>query len=301
MTVTLPRDRHLFGPGPKRILALDGGGVRGALSIGYLERLEKQIEGIAGKPIPLCDWFDLIGGTSTGAIIACALALGYRASDIRDRYKVLGPRVFRRPFYRLSGIQAKFDARSLIHELFEIYGERTLDSEDLRTGFAVVTKRLDSGSSWIVANNPRAHFWETPADASFIGNRHYRLVDLVRASAAAPYFFDPQPISIAPEMMPGVFVDGALNPQQSVALHVSAGHAPAVWIGMADRTRQPYDCFGWHRVIVSAQDDHAGRALDARSRNCGSFPCLSDVGFPAVRPGAHVLARRKSDGLEDQF
>jgi hypothetical protein len=220
MTVTLPRDRHLFGPGPKRILALDGGGVRGAISIGYLERLEKQIEDIAGKPIPLCDWFDLIGGTSTGAIIACALALGYRASDIRDRYKVLGPRVFRRPFYRLSGIQAKFDARSLIHELFEIYGDRTLDSEDLRTGFAVVTKRLDSGSSWIVANNPRAQFWETPADASFIGNRHYRLVDLVRASSAAPYFFDPQPISIAAEMPPGVFVDGALTPHNNPSLYM---------------------------------------------------------------------------------
>ncbi|HEV7602287.1 MAG TPA: patatin-like phospholipase family protein, partial [Bradyrhizobium sp.] len=63
------RDRHLFAPGPKRILSLDGGGVRGAISIGFLEKLEKVVEEIEGKPTLLGDWFDLIGGTSTGAII----------------------------------------------------------------------------------------------------------------------------------------------------------------------------------------------------------------------------------------
>ena len=70
-----PRDRHLFGPGPKRMLSLDGGGVRGAIAIGFLERLETLIEEIEGQPTLLCDWFDFIGGTSTGAIIAGALAV----------------------------------------------------------------------------------------------------------------------------------------------------------------------------------------------------------------------------------
>src|SRR5437762_2038917 len=60
------RDRHLFGPGPKRMLSLDGGGVRGAVAIGFLERLEKLIEDIEERPTLLCDWFDFIGGTSTG-------------------------------------------------------------------------------------------------------------------------------------------------------------------------------------------------------------------------------------------
>src|SRR5882672_7042887 len=92
----LPRDRHLFGPGPKRILSLDGGGVRGAITIAFLERLEKLIEEIEGKPILLGDWFDLIGGTSTGAIIACALALGYRAADVHEFYNSISPKIFRR-------------------------------------------------------------------------------------------------------------------------------------------------------------------------------------------------------------
>ena len=68
------RDRHLLGAGPKRILSLDGGGVRGVISIAFLERLEKEISEIEGRPTLLGEWFDLIGGTSTGAISngACA-------------------------------------------------------------------------------------------------------------------------------------------------------------------------------------------------------------------------------------
>ncbi len=74
------RDRHLFGPGPKRVLALDGGGVRGALTVAFLERIETLLSERDGKDSPLGDYFDLVGGTSTGAVIAGALALGYRTA-----------------------------------------------------------------------------------------------------------------------------------------------------------------------------------------------------------------------------
>jgi predicted acylesterase/phospholipase RssA len=83
------------------MLSLDGGGVRGAIAIGFLERLESLIEEIEGRRTLLCDWFDFIGGTSTGAIIAGALALGYRATEVRKFYHALGPRVFRRSFWRI--------------------------------------------------------------------------------------------------------------------------------------------------------------------------------------------------------
>ena len=53
-----PRDRHLFGPGPKRMLSLDGGGVRGAIAIGFLERLESLIEEL--KAGGLCSAIGLI-------------------------------------------------------------------------------------------------------------------------------------------------------------------------------------------------------------------------------------------------
>jgi len=213
-----PRNRHLFGPGRKRILALDGGGVRGAMTIGFLERLEEIVAEIEGRKTRLCDWFDLIGGTSTGAIIATGLALGYGAAEMREFYAQLGPRVFRKPFFRLTGWQAKFDSRRLLAELEAVIGERHLDSEDLATGLCLVLKRMDTGSAWILMNNPRSAFWETPADNSFIGNRHLPLANLVRASTAAPVFFDPEPIDIVAGAPPGLFVDGGLTPHNNPAL-----------------------------------------------------------------------------------
>jgi len=66
------RDRHLFGPGPKRILSLGGGGVRGLVTLGMLKRAETLLAARSPDPqaFRLSDYFDLIGGTSTGAIIA---------------------------------------------------------------------------------------------------------------------------------------------------------------------------------------------------------------------------------------
>jgi hypothetical protein len=162
----------------------------------------------------------LIGGTSTGSIIACALALGYRAADVHEFYNTASPRIFYRSRWRIGGLQAKFNANNLMNELEAIIGGRTLDSEDLRTGFAIVAKRLDTGSPWIVTNNPMSQYWNTPQDGSFVGNRHYPLSNLVRASTAAPYYFDPQPISIVSGLAPGLFVDGGFSPHNNPALYL---------------------------------------------------------------------------------
>src|SRR5580704_16088698 len=179
------RDRHLFAPGAKRILALDGGGVRGALSIAFLERLEKVLTEIEGRPVRLCEWFDLIGGTSTGAIIAAGLASGYSANQMHKFYSELAPKIFKTPIFRIPGWRASFDARRLHLELNRILSGYTLGSEDLQTGLCIILKRLDTGSCWIIMNNPRSAFWETRADNSdnsFVGNRHFLLTNIIRAS-----------------------------------------------------------------------------------------------------------------------
>jgi predicted acylesterase/phospholipase RssA len=183
------RDRHLFGPGPKRILALDGGGVRGALSVAFLERIEGLLRQRHGPNARLGDHFDLVGGTSTGAIIAGALALGRTIAEVKDFYFKLAPYAFKRQRWSIPVLQPKFDARELRNQIEGVTGDRELSSLDLITGLCVVTKRMDTGSPWIVSNNPRAPFWED--NKGFIGNKHYRLVNLVRASTAAPHFFDP--------------------------------------------------------------------------------------------------------------
>jgi hypothetical protein len=56
------RDRHLFGPGSKRILSLDGGGVRGVISVAFLERIETILAGNGAPETKLSDYFDLMGG-----------------------------------------------------------------------------------------------------------------------------------------------------------------------------------------------------------------------------------------------
>ncbi|MGD1038066.1 MAG: patatin-like phospholipase family protein [Roseiarcus sp.] len=218
------RDSHLFAPGPKRILALDGGGVRGVVALAFLKKIEQTLEAQAGRFVRLCDHFDLIGGASTGAIIAVGLALGHNVDQIHDFYLRLAPRVFRPPWVRLPGWKAIFDARALAGELQGVIGDRRLDTLDLQCGIGVMLKRIDTASAWILTNNPRSAFWETPSDHSFIGNRNYLLAKIVRASTAAPTYFDPQEIEIVAGEPPGLFVDGGLTPHNnpSLALFLTA-------------------------------------------------------------------------------
>ena len=203
-TFACERDRHLFGPGPKHILSLDGGGVRGAITVAFLERIEKLLEERYGKEVRLGDHFDLIGGTSTGAIISGALALGFRASEVREFYTKLAPLAFSKRIWSLPVLQAKFDALGLRREIQKIIGDRTLSSTEIITGLCVVTKRIDTGSPWIVANNPRAKYWNDGPDVDgkgpeWSGNKDYKLSTLVRASTAAPHFFDPEILPITGE------------------------------------------------------------------------------------------------------
>ena len=72
----------------KRILTIDGGGIRGTFPAAFLANLEQDL----GEPIGR--YFDLISGTSTGGIIAIGLALGLRASDILKLYEEQGPAIF---------------------------------------------------------------------------------------------------------------------------------------------------------------------------------------------------------------
>jgi hypothetical protein len=240
---------------PRSILALDGGGVRGVLTLAFLERIEAILAERAGRPVRLGDAFDLVGGTSTGAIIGTALALGFTARDIREFYFRLVPRVFVRSRFRLALIQTVFDADALETEIAGVVGDRRLESPDLRTALAIVMKRLDTGSPWLVTNNPAAKYWADPPDNSYVGNRHYRLADLIRASTAAPYYFAPHEVPIAANAPPGVFVDGGMTPYNNPVLALlQLATIPAygfAWPTGADRLRIVSVGTGLHRMRLS--------------------------------------------------
>jgi uncharacterized protein len=215
-------ERHLFSPGPKRILALDGGGVRGILTLAILERMESLLRERSSTPgsFRLCDYFDLIGGTSTGSIIASGLALGVSAQELLALYRNLSSRVFRRPFWSLGIFGPRFSRGPLAAVLNEIIGDITLGSDKIRTGLAVVTKRADNGSVWILHNNPRGQFFAAaPGDTGNTANGDIPLASAILASTAAPTFFRPEFIKVAGQEL-GAFVDGGVSPHNDPSLHL---------------------------------------------------------------------------------
>ncbi|MCX5953050.1 MAG: patatin-like phospholipase family protein [Cyanobacteria bacterium] len=222
----LSKELHLSGPGPKRILALDGGGLKGILTLGYLETLEQLLRQRHGNDpdFRLSDYFDLIAGTSTGAIIAACLALGMSVVEVLEKYQKLGRNVFSRDWLRQGVIRARYDKGRLESELKSVFGsDTTLESDQLRTGLLVMSKRLDTGSPWPMSNNPKGkYFRNTDSTSHWISNADYPLWKVVRASTAAPTFFDPEEITIIerPGMKPekGQFVDGGVSPFNNPAL-----------------------------------------------------------------------------------
>lgn len=216
------RDRHLFADGPKRILSVDGGGVRGVVTLAFLERLETLLAARfgSGDEFRLCRYFDLIGGTSTGAIIATALGLGYRVADLVELYLNLAAKGFQGTRWHGGILVPKFRTQPLMAIVHEHIGDVTLGSESVLTGLAIVAKRLDTGSVWVFHNNPRGPYFD-PANLhpDSIPNRDLPLANLIRASTAAPTYFAPESIEVA-RGVTGTFVDGGVSPFVDPALQM---------------------------------------------------------------------------------
>ncbi|MEO1391357.1 MAG: patatin-like phospholipase family protein [Cyanobacteria bacterium J06634_5] len=216
----LTRDQHLFGAGPKRILALDGGGIRGMFSLQILHKIEAIVRQRMGDDTAcLADYFDLIGGTSTGSVIASGLALGWSVSKLDELYRDLGDVIFQQDLLRHGVVRAKFSAKPLRQVLKREFGDITLGDDAIRTGLAIMTKRLDTGSPWIVFNNPEGLFFNEIPDSDDIPNRDYLLRQIIRASTAAPHFFEPERVAIS-EDVEGAFVDGGVSPHNNPAMQL---------------------------------------------------------------------------------
>jgi len=212
---------HLFGPGKKRILALDGGGVRGIVTIAFLEHVERALREETGRSdLVLGDFFDMIGGTSVGSMLAVMLAMGFSVAEIKRLFLDWAPAIFRGRTTLIG--PRRFDARQLVNRVRSVVGDAALDSEKLCTGLTLVAKRVDTGSPWVLSNNPKMPYFDDGDD--WIGNRHYKLWRLIRASTSAPFLFTPTEIVIhedeAGNVEKGLFVDGAVSPHNNPALQM---------------------------------------------------------------------------------
>lgn len=205
--------------GPKRLLALDGGGIRGALSLGILAGLETELRRVyADDRLVLADYFDSIAGTSTGAIIAAALALGRPVDEVSARYETLGEKVFKKRFLPLQ-LRSRYRDGPLDDELGEFFGpDRTLGDPALRTLLLVVLHNVGTDSPWPLSNCTQAKY--NRADRYLVEppdrNLDLPLTTVIRGSTAAPTYFPPQELRVGRHEF--VFEDGGVTPFNNPAL-----------------------------------------------------------------------------------
>ena len=201
-----------------KLLALDGGGIRGILTLEVLARLEALLAEATGggTAFRLCHFFDYVGGTSTGAIIAAGLARGMSARELLHFYRQTGPAMFDKQFI-LKRWQALYKSEPLKKELQKTFGaETTLKPDDLECLLLAVTRNRTTDSPWPISSNPQAKYNDTSRPDC---NLLIPLWKIVRASTAAPVFFPPEMIQWDPEDAGKafVFVDGGLTPYNNPA------------------------------------------------------------------------------------
>jgi hypothetical protein len=169
----------------KRILTIDGGGIRGTFPAAFLANLEQDLDQ------PIGSYFDLISGTSTGGIIAIGLALGMSAAEILQLYEDKGPAIFAQTRSGLPGWLArrfrfgrwlfwgpKYSAEPLRNALIEVLGERRIG--EARTRLVIPAWHPQTQGVYIfkTAHHPRLR-----TDYKELA------VDAAMATAAAPTYF----------------------------------------------------------------------------------------------------------------
>lgn len=201
---------RMQAPGPKKILTLDGGGIRGMITVEMLAAIETLLR--ATRPADqretfvLADYFDFISGTSTGAILAACLSLGMSVDTLRKFYVDSGADMFDKANL-LKQFKYKYEDKGLAAKLtHELGADTTLGSAKVRTLLMMVMRNATTDSPWPIWNNPQAKYNDrTRPDC----NLNLPLWQLVRASTAAPVYFPPEVVTVGTQQF--VFVDGGIT------------------------------------------------------------------------------------------
>jgi len=172
-----------------KILCIDGGGMRGVIPAKVLSLFEERLER-QGKPSRLCDYFDLICGTSTGAIIATGLALGMKARDILSLYHECAPVIFPpisplKKLIRLGRKKALYERAALSEALANAFNQAASATpatlEHAHTKLFIPTYDLTQNQTRLLRNY---------AKGSAEGDRYITAVDATLASSAAPGYYN---------------------------------------------------------------------------------------------------------------
>lgn len=161
-----------------RILALDGGGLRGTFTAAVLAKWDDMIKSGGGNN--LVAHFDLVAGTSTGAILAIGLGLGLTPLEMLTFYRDKGPKIFPKDRKLRHWLKSKHESTTLRCVLQEVFCNRKL-SYDSCCRLVIPTVRAVHGEAEAIVT---AH---SPDRTAF---RDITAVDAALASSAAPTYFD---------------------------------------------------------------------------------------------------------------
>jgi patatin-like phospholipase/acyl hydrolase len=258
LSLGVPERRNV--PFAMRVLSIDGGGIRGIVPATVLAALEER----TGRPV--CDLFDLIGGTSTGGILALALTRPggehgprWSAAEIVALYREEGPRIFSRSLgKRITSVDGLLDERYSnrpLREVLERYlGETTVDQA--LTDVFVTTYDLQ-------ARKPK-FFKSWREDAGL------PMAVAAEATAAAPTYFEPVAVGDAALIDGGVFAGNPAMCAYAEAVRLWPNEAiTVVSLGTGSQTRpiplsdaRGWGVLEWARPIIDVVFDGSSDAVD---------------------------------------
>ena len=163
------------------ILALDGGGTRGIYTAQLLAKIEQALQ----RRIKTC--FDLIVGTSTGAIIAGAAVSDIPMTDIVELFEIEASYIFRRRWYRIPLFLSKYPSQKLAQIIAAHLPGTPLS--DITTPLMITSSEIAKSEVQIFRSNYDSHDSEIAPTSKGVGLR-----DAILASCAAPTFFAPKSV-----------------------------------------------------------------------------------------------------------
>ena len=194
-----------------RILSLDGGGIRGLMTAIWLKRLQDRLN----KPLWQC--FDLIAGTSTGAILACGISKGIEIDRVIDLYVKRGREVFPATASRLwsratrlfsEGVSApKYDGDGLNKALKDIFHTSLFGNLKIKPTLVTTYDVFAREPIVFKSDRPRYH--------------SLRVWEVCRASASAPTYFPAHIMQVAGTDVP--LIDGGVVANNPTACAIAEG------------------------------------------------------------------------------
>lgn len=188
----------------KKILAIDGGGIKGVYAASLLAEIERLCDGY------ICDYFDMFAGTSTGAIIVAALSVKTPAQDILELYLNKGEKIFPRNHWKL--FRGKYSTLPLKNELEKIFDNKKIS--DACTRLLIPTYNLSTDAVQI---------FKTPHAKDLYFDKDKKIYEALLATTAAPVYFSPY------KMSGGVYMDGGIGANNPSLIALVEGITRCDW------------------------------------------------------------------------